>query len=462
MTQDIFKHKFLSLDAKTDSTVTQKSSFLVFSTQLPCQVFSISIFGLEISNRQFAFFVLLCRIDDIIVHKGFSHMKGASKTFLIFLFIILTFFGYLFFSIPDLLHRNRVIEVRFNDYQGDVLFTRSLQVEGWSIASNPYLVDAFVKSRDIECRNANFHDLTLAQMLVDLYPKNEGFLDYIGSKLLLYKLHLFYTSEELIELYLKNVYFGHSIWGMKNASKFYFGKDLENLLVEEVAFLVARLNSQEIKNAPSFLTNLGEILTVMDSDVSGRVRYIVENENLFFSYVYKLLGRRLKIVNTTVNVYTSFDPILDSNIMKMLKKDLLSGSATDLEFIVFSKDNKVRSIYLMGDIDKEKEYIGRLIFLESIVDEFNEIIYSADYTGSEVLDHNFRVGDNLIFCRISPKAAMDLWEKFIISLSEKVEVKHSGGRNIFDAMNFTEKKSTIKEEGKYNIKGIIWRSQNGR
>ena len=389
-------------------------------------------------------------------------MKSVSKVFLIVLFIILSFLGYLFFSIPDLLHRNRVVEVKFNDCNGDVLFTRLLKVEDWSIASNPYLADAFVKSRDIEYKNANFCDMALAEILVGLYPDKEGFLDYIRSKLLLYKLHLFYTSEELIELYMKNAYFGRGVWGLKNAANFYFGKNVKSLLIEEIAFLVARLNSQETKSPSFLLTNLNEILTVMDHDISQGVKYHAETENVFFSYIYKLLGRRLKVVNATVNIYTSFDPILDSNVIKILQNDLLRGNISTLEFIVFSKGNKVRSIYLRGDKhkDKDKEY-RQLTFLESIVDEFNEVIYRADTTGEEVLDYNFRVGDNFIFCKISPKSSMKLWEKFIISLNEKVEVKHGGGRSIFDAINFTENKS-MAEEGKYNIKGIIWRSQNGK
>ena len=50
-----------------------------------------------------------------------------------------------------------------------------------------------------------------------------------------------YTKSEIIEMYLNSVYFGHGTYGVQSASKLYFGKNVENLSVEESALLIAML-----------------------------------------------------------------------------------------------------------------------------------------------------------------------------------------------------------------------------
>ncbi|WP_051533322.1 transglycosylase domain-containing protein [Anaerovibrio sp. RM50] len=46
-----------------------------------------------------------------------------------------------------------------------------------------------------------------------------------------------YTKEEILELYLNQIYFGNGAYGVQAASKTYFGKDVENLDLSECAML---------------------------------------------------------------------------------------------------------------------------------------------------------------------------------------------------------------------------------
>ncbi len=50
-----------------------------------------------------------------------------------------------------------------------------------------------------------------------------------------------YTKSEIMELYLNSVYFGHGTYGVQTASKYYFGKDVDDLNLNECATLIGLL-----------------------------------------------------------------------------------------------------------------------------------------------------------------------------------------------------------------------------
>lgn len=54
-----------------------------------------------------------------------------------------------------------------------------------------------------------------------------------------------YSKEEILEGYLNTIYYGHGMYGIESASKFYFGKSAKDVSIAEAAMLVA------IPKAPS-------------------------------------------------------------------------------------------------------------------------------------------------------------------------------------------------------------------
>ncbi|WP_071459606.1 transglycosylase domain-containing protein [Bacillus massilinigeriensis] len=52
-----------------------------------------------------------------------------------------------------------------------------------------------------------------------------------------------YTKEEIMEMYLNQVYFGSGAWGISNASKKYFNKDIQDVTISEAAVLAALLQA---------------------------------------------------------------------------------------------------------------------------------------------------------------------------------------------------------------------------
>ena len=51
-----------------------------------------------------------------------------------------------------------------------------------------------------------------------------------------------YSKEEILEMYMNQVYFGSGAWGVQNASLKYFGKDVEQINVSEAAMLAGIVN----------------------------------------------------------------------------------------------------------------------------------------------------------------------------------------------------------------------------
>ena len=52
-----------------------------------------------------------------------------------------------------------------------------------------------------------------------------------------------YTKDEILELYLNRVYFGHEKYGIEAAAQFYFGKSARNLSLSEAAMLAGSLQA---------------------------------------------------------------------------------------------------------------------------------------------------------------------------------------------------------------------------
>ena len=48
-----------------------------------------------------------------------------------------------------------------------------------------------------------------------------------------------YTKDEILEMYLNHIYFGHGAYGVESASRYYFGKEAKDLNIAESATLAA-------------------------------------------------------------------------------------------------------------------------------------------------------------------------------------------------------------------------------
>ena len=80
---------------------------------------------------------------------------------------------------------------------------------------------------------------TITQQLArSLFLSSERTFDRKVRELILaYKMELVLTKEQILELYLNQIYFGQGAYGVASAAQTYFGKDLSSLTIGEAAFL---------------------------------------------------------------------------------------------------------------------------------------------------------------------------------------------------------------------------------
>ncbi len=80
---------------------------------------------------------------------------------------------------------------------------------------------------------------TITQQLArSLFLSSERSLQRkIREALLAWKIEKLLSKDEILELYLNQIYFGHGSYGVQSAARLYFGKDVNQLDLAEVAFL---------------------------------------------------------------------------------------------------------------------------------------------------------------------------------------------------------------------------------
>lgn len=95
--------------------------------------------------------------------------------------------------------------------------------------------------KDIKTRSMAEGASTITQQYArNLYLSHEKTWKRKASEALLaYRIERFYEKDVILEGYLNTVYFGHGMYGVEAASKFYFAKSAKDLTLEEAAVITA-------------------------------------------------------------------------------------------------------------------------------------------------------------------------------------------------------------------------------
>ena len=101
-----------------------------------------------------------------------------------------------------------------------------------------------------------------------------------------YRMEIFYDKDVLLEGYLNTVYFGHGMYGVEAASRFYFGKSSKDLTLAQSALLVAipkgpssfspLVNEEKAYNRQDLILSLMKSQGVISADEEKRA----ENEQI--------------------------------------------------------------------------------------------------------------------------------------------------------------------------------------
>lgn len=174
-----------------------------------------------------------------------------------------------------------------------------------------------------------------------------------------------YSKEEILEMYLNNIYFGNGAYGIENASNYYFGKSAKNLSLAESALLAGTINAPSVydieKNTNKAIERRNLILNLMHNQnkISKESLENALNEPVSLNItkspnnnyvVNEILEEACLILNLTENelisqnieIYTDYDLNFANSLSQTIKNNYPSISSFNVACMII--DNKSNSI----------------------------------------------------------------------------------------------------------------------
>ena len=195
---------------------------------------------------------------------------------------------------------------------------------------------------------------TLSQQLARNLYKEVGFKDSITRKLkeiiTAVQIERTYTKDEILEMYLNTVHFGHGTYGAESAAKRFFNKTASQLTIGESAMLIGLLpspaNYSPLGTLNKAIDRRSLVLKLMyDQDLISYQEYMEQNsiipDNIFYEiprgkapyfaeHVRRILEKQddelgINIYQDGLKIYTTLDyrlqKIAEESVMKTLKKN---------------------------------------------------------------------------------------------------------------------------------------------
>lgn len=230
---------------------------------------------------------------------------------------------------------------------------------------------------------------TLSQQYARLlYLNNERtWSRKIKEAFLTIRLESHYSKDEILKGYINTVYFGHGIYGIKNASHYYFNKEPIDLNLNEASMLAGVINGpvyyspyNDLKRAKErqekVLNELVEIKYIDNKTKEETLNtdFILNKNpkssiNTSYQYYKDTVIEELKelgfyeesYINQGLNIYTTLDSHiqneLNQNISDVMKKQ------TELEIAYMITDTHTAGILaLVGGKDYTSSQFNRVIF----------------------------------------------------------------------------------------------------
>ncbi len=199
-----------------------------------------------------------------------------------------------------------------------------------------------------------------------------------------------FSKDEILELYLNRVYFGHQAYGIDQAARTYFGKQAKDLGLAEAAMLAGLLKAPSKLNPKrnyklakvradlvlgamreeGFITPLSaKTASVMPAKL--RQRYLPINSNYIADWIAELVPEYVSDLSSDIVVKTSIDPILQRSankaVVSHLKRVGRKRRVSQAAIVMMSPDGGVRA--MVGGRDYQKS-------------QFNRAVHSKRQTGS--------------------------------------------------------------------------------
>lgn len=325
------------------------------------------------------------------------------KSITIFFVLIILLVGgcYIYAKLSPKLQINMANKVSFYDSSGELFFKGNEDKEWVSLKDiSKKVIDATISVEDKNFYNHNGFDIARilkasyinvkngkteqgASTITQQYAKNL-FLDFdktwkrkFKEALYTMRLEANYSKDEILEGYLNTINYGHGVYGIENASKFYFNKSAKDLDLAEASMLVgipkSPSNYSPLINLELAKKRQEMVLSLMldnnkiskkekDNALSQELSFYGQknmNNSSTLMYYKDAVINELKSIdsipssyidNHGLKIYTNLDLNAQNELEKAIKEEIPDESKVQVASVMMKPENG-RIIALVGGRD---------------------------------------------------------------------------------------------------------------
>jgi len=168
----------------------------------------------------------------------------------------------------------------------------------------------------------------------------------IKEAILALRLELVFSKDEILEMYLNQIYYGHGTYGVEAAARNYFAKSVKDLTIAECAMIASlpkapnnyspyRSPKKALKRRNHVIRRMADISFItkeqakffMEEEFNlGKVEKMLNKAPYFVEHVRRILEEKFgsnKLYRAGLKVYTTLDIKMQETAQRTIKKNLL-------------------------------------------------------------------------------------------------------------------------------------------
>lgn len=215
------------------------------------------------------------------------------------------------------------------------------------------------------------------------------------------QLEIHYDKDEILEMYLNEIYFGHQTYGIGQAAEMYFGKKPQDLSIAEAALLAgipkgagiyspylhpdnAKIRQRIVLQAmhkEGYLTS-EEVQQIWKQPLTYKLRQSIETKAPYFrDYVKSLAIHRHRLTrdqveNGGLHIYTTLDLKLQAHAEEAVKAHLDPDSGLQTALVAIDPDTGFIQA-MVGGADYERSEYNRTLAQRQPGSAFKPFLYLA-------------------------------------------------------------------------------------
>lgn len=208
------------------------------------------------------------------------------------------------------------------------------------------------------------------------------------------------TKDEILEGYVNNVYFGHGIYGIENAAKYYYQKKASDLTLNEASMLAGVINGPQyyspINNPKRAKQRQALVLQAMYEQGSitasllsatkkqtinlAKVHHLNENMSTYYykdtvlDELEKLGFYNHKYLNKGLNIYTAFNSSYQNSLNELIEKQNISTDIQCAFTVVNPKTSRLQAV-IGGKNYTKSQYNRALLAKRQIGSTIKPLLY---------------------------------------------------------------------------------------